>query len=170
MRADFPMSRLEDEAAIRRLQARYADICSRRAFEELPEVIAANAPICLDLRGRSLEFTGPSELGLFIEDSIGVFDFFQFVIRNLVIDFDRGDGHVNAVSRLWMSELRHHRDSGEWSTIFGVYHDRYESRGGDWRICSRRYHSLARIAHALEDCVVFEFPEGEGALGEDSAR
>ena len=164
------MSRLQDESAIRALQARYADICSRRDFSELPEVISADARIQLDLRGKSMAFDGPTELGEFIEASISVFDFFQFVIRNIVFHISDAPQPTRASTRTWMSELRHHRESGQWSTIFGVYHDRYESRGGDWRICSRRYHSLARIAHALEDCVVFEFPEGEGALGEDSAR
>ena len=160
----MPMSRLEDEAAIRDLQARYADICSRRAFGELPEVITEDAPIHLDLRSRTLEFTGAGEIGRFIEQSIGVYDFFQFVIRNLVIEVGAGQGGAQAASRLWMSELRHHRDSGEWSTIFGVYHDRYALQGDAWRICARQYHSLARTAHALDDCVVFDFPEGKGTL------
>ena len=158
------MSRLQDESAIRALQARYADICSRRDFSELPEVISADARIQLDLRGKSMAFDGPTELGEFIEASISVFDFFQFVIRNIVFHMSDAPHPTHASTRTWMSELRHHRESGQWSTIFGVYHDRYQRSSHGWRISFRQYHSLARIAHTLDDCTAFDFPAAFGDL------
>jgi len=152
------MGLFEDQQRIRDLQSRYADICSRQKFNELPMLILPDASISLDLRGRSLDFTGPEEIGDFIAASIEPFDFFQFLIRNSVVDVD--DTGKTATGRLWMSELRHVRETGQWSTIFGLYHDRYVNLDGVWMITSRQYHSLARISHALDDCVVFDFPEG----------
>ncbi len=152
------MSLFEDQQRIRDLQSRYADICSRQKFDELPTLILPDASISLDLRGRSLDFTGPKEIGDFIAASIEPFDFFQFLIRNSVVDVE--ESGEAATGRLWMSELRHVRETGQWSTIFGLYHDQYVNVNGEWMIAARQYHSLARISHALDDCVVFDFPEG----------
>ena len=156
------MGNLEHRELIRELQARYADICSRRAFEELNTVISADAVILLDLRSRTLSFTGPEEIGEFINESIKPFDFFQFEIRNSVIDV--GAEGCDATGRLWMSELRHVRETGQWSTIFGVYHDQYQLTEEGWRISSRQYHSLARLSHALDDGAFFDFPENLNEL------
>ena len=48
---------------IRDLQSRYADICSRQAFNELVDLIASDAKITLDLRGSERSFTGQVEIG-----------------------------------------------------------------------------------------------------------
>jgi len=152
------MGSFEDQQRIRDLQSRYADICSRQKFDELPTLILPDANIRLDLRGRSLDFTGPEEIGDFIAASIEPFDFFQFLIRNSVVDVD--ESGETASGRLWMSELRHVRETGQWSTIFGLYHDQYVNVDGEWMISARQYHSLARISHGLDDCVLFDFPEG----------
>ena len=152
------MGSFEDQQRIRDLQSRYADICSRQKFDELPTLILPDANIRLDLRGRSLDFTGPEEIGDFIAASIEPFDFFQFLIRNSVVDVD--ESGETASGRLWMSELRHVRETGQWSTIFGLYHDQYVNVDGEWMIAARQYHSLARISHGLDDCVLFDFPEG----------
>ena len=151
------MTSVEDQFLIRDLQSRYADICSKQAFNELVDLIAPDAKITLDLRGSERSFTGPVEIGDFIAESLTAFDFFQFVIRNTVIDtYESGD---TASGRLWMSEMRRVKDTGAWSTIFGVYHDQYEKTDGQWMIASRQYHSLARLSHGLESCDIFEFPE-----------
>ncbi len=147
----------EERQKISDLHAKYADICSRQAFHELDTVISGEADIQLDLRGKTLSFKGPQELGDFIAASIEPFDFFQFVVKNAVIEIE--ETGVNASGRLWMSELRHVRDTSQWSTIFGVYHDKYLKAAGKWRISARQYHSLARINHGLDDCVIFDFPE-----------
>ena len=148
---------MEDQFLIRDLQSRYADICSRQAFNELVDLISSDAKITLDLRGSELSFTGPVEIGDFIAESLTAFDFFQFVIRNTIIDIDDSGG--SASGRLWMSEMRRVKDTGFWSTIFGVYHDQYVKTGGKWMIAGRQYHSLARLSHGLESCDVFAFPE-----------
>ncbi len=151
------MIHIEDQFQIRDLQARYADICSRRAFGELVDLILPDADIVLDLRGTELSFHGPGEIGDFIAESLEDFDFFQFVIRNTVITID--DDGETAAGRLWMSEMRRVKETSSWSTIFGVYHDQYLKADGSWMIAGRQYHSLARLSHALESCDVFAFPE-----------
>ena len=148
---------VEDQFLIRDLQSRYADMCSRQAFGDLVDLILPDADIVLDLRGTVLSFRGPVELGDFIAESLNTFYFFQFVIRNTVITIE--DSGEAAVGRLWMSEMRRVRETGLWSTIFGVYHDQYLKVGGSWMISGRQYHSLARFSHALESCDVFDFPE-----------
>ena len=66
----------QDQFLIRDLHSRYADICSRQAFNELVDLIAPNAKITLDLRGSERSFTGPVEIGDFIAGSLTAFDFF----------------------------------------------------------------------------------------------
>jgi hypothetical protein len=148
---------VEDQFLIRDLHSRYADVCSRKAFGDLHDLILPDAQIVLDLRGTSLSFRGPNEIGTFIAESLEAFDFFQFVIRNSVVTID--DSGEAAGGRLWMSEMRRVKDTGMWSTIFGVYHDQYLKDAGSWMIAGRRYHSLARLSHGLESCDVFDFPE-----------
>ena len=148
---------VEDQFLIRDLHSRYADVCSRKAFEDLRDLILPDADIILDLRGTTLSFRGPNEIGTFIAESLKAFDFFQFVIRNSVVTID--DSGEAAGGRLWMSEMRRVKDTGMWSTIFGVYHDQYLKDAGSWMIAGRRYHSLARLSHGLESCDVFDFPE-----------
>ncbi len=147
----------EERQKISDLHAKYADICSRQAFHELDTVMSSEADIQLDLRGRTLSFRGSKELGDFIAASIEPFDFFQFVVKNAVIEIEETGSAASG--RLWMSELRHVRDTRQWSTIFGVYHDKYRKIAGMWRISARQYHSLARINHGLDDCEIFDFPE-----------
>ena len=148
---------VEDQFLIRDLHSRYADVCSRKAFGDVHELILPDAYFVLDLRVTSLAFRGPYEIGTFIAESLEAFDFFQFVVRNSVVTID--DSGEAAGGRLWMSEMRRVKDTGMWSTIFGVYHDQYLKDAGSWMIAGRRYHSLARLSHGLESCDVFDFPE-----------
>ena len=151
------MTIVEDQFLIRDLQSRYADICSRQAFNELIDLIALDAKITLDLRGSELSFTGPVEIGDFIAESLTAFDFFLFVIRKTVIDID--DSGDSASGRLLMSELRREKDTVLWSTNFREFIDQYVKTGGKWMIAGRQYHSLARLSHGLDSCDVFGFPE-----------
>ena len=123
---------VEDQFLIRDLHSRYADVCSRKAFGDLHDLILPDADIVLDLRGTTLSFRGPNEIGTFIAESLEAFDFFQFVIRNSVVTID--DSGEAAGGRLWMSEMRRVKDTGMWSTIFGVYHDQYLKDAGSWML------------------------------------
>ncbi len=136
-----------------RLQADYADVVSRRAWDELDELFTADSRIKLDLvTAPGREFAGRGELGRFIGGSIERFEFFEFVILNSVVRV-RDESH--ATGRMYMSELRQDAGSGGWSTIWGVYHDTYQRDPGDgrWRFSGRTYQSLARTGGP-----VFPFP------------
>jgi hypothetical protein len=148
------------DTGVRRLQHAYADVVNRRAWPELERLFLPGAPIVLDLRaGDPLVLTGGASLGDFIGRSIEQFEFFEFVILNAHIAFPEGPLAGTAVSRLFMSELRQQRDSGRWTTVYGLYHDRYVFQDGRWWFAERRYHSLARNGHDLD---VFPLPLDPG--------
>jgi hypothetical protein len=150
------------DTGVRRLQHAYADVVNRRAWSEMAHLFLPEATVTLDLRaGAPLVLTGGAEVGRFIDDAIEQFEFFEFVILNAHIDFPDGAAAGQAVSRLFMSEVRHERSSGRWTTIYGVYHDRYTLRSGRWWIAERRYHSLARRARDLD---AFPFPTDPGLV------
>lgn len=144
------------DTGVRRLQHAYADVVNRRAWPELDQLFLPEAPIVIDRRlGEPLVLTGGANLGDFIGRSIEQFEFFEFVVLNAHIVFPDGATSGTAVSRLFMCELRQHRDSGRWTTIFGLYHDRCLFASDGWRFAERRYHSLARSGHDLD---VFPLP------------
>jgi hypothetical protein len=139
------------ETGVRRLQHAYADVVNRRAWSELDRLFLPDADVVLDLRaGTPLRLTGGLALGQFIGSSIERFEFFEFVILNAHIAFPDGPETGTAVGRMFMSEVRQDRDSGRWTTVYGIYHDRYSFRSGRWWFAERRYHSLARRAHDLD--------------------
>ena len=148
------------DTGVRRLQHAYADVVNRRAWSELDQLILPGAEIVIDRRiGEPLVLVGGTQLGEFIGTSIAQYEFFEFVILNAHIVFPDGALAGTAVSRLFMSELRQHRDSGRWTTVFGLYHDRYALEAGRWWFAGRRYHSLARSRQDLE---VFPVPVRPG--------
>lgn len=134
----------DDYVAVRRLQDAYADVCSRRAWAELPDLLLDDVHVALDLRDQVLEIDGATAVADFIEPQLEQFSFFQFVIRNAVVDLYPGGDIDAAAGRMWMSEFRQHRADERWSTIFGVYDDRYRRTSSGWRIEARRYQTLAR--------------------------
>jgi hypothetical protein len=152
------MNETDDYVAIRRLQNAYADVVTRRAWAELPELFVPDAPIVVDTRGGdALTFAGGAALGDFISVAMERFEFFEFVILNTVIDIGVGGDADVAAGRTFMCELRTEVESGKWTNAFGVYHDRYCRRESRWRFERRRYHSLART-HPDAPTEVFELP------------
>lgn len=154
-----------DTAAIRELQFGYADVVSRRAWDELDRLLLADATIEVDtVTSPKRTFTGPAEFADFVRTATDRFDHFQFVVLNAVVEADGDTGR----SRMFMCEIRHHRDAGSvdgddgWSTAYGVYHDRYRKLDGRWWFAERRYRSLARTAPQTE---LFGLPAGLGPIG-----
>jgi len=146
-----------DHINIQRVQAAYADIVTRRAWEELADVFPPDATVTVDRRmGAPLTLTGPQALGEFIGTSISVFEFFEFVIVNSVIDLD--DQHPErARGTMYIAELRQDAASGRRSTAFGVYRDEYRAQDGDWWFAARRYRSAARTSPG--ELTVFGFTD-----------
>lgn len=146
-----------DYLAIRRLQNRYADIVTRRAWAELHELMAPSCTLDLDLGDRQLAFDGPDAIGAFIDESIQRFSFFHFVPLNTVIDIDVAAGRAGA--RLWMVELRQNTADGRRTDAYGLYRDQLErDDGGRWRLTARRYSSFSRTADPDADVDQLIFP------------
>ena len=68
-----------------------------------------------------------------------------------------GDPDV-ACARMYMQELRHETESGRFTVVYGVYHDRLARAGGHWWFEHRRYHTLTRSGAEDGAWDVFEFP------------
>jgi hypothetical protein len=148
-----------DYVAIRRLQDAYADIVTRRAWGELDEVFLPATRVTLH-RGSSdpLLLEGPRAIGDFIGNAIAGLDFFEFVILNTRVVLRHGNDDDAAVARVYMNELRHDGATGQWTTVYGVYHDAHRRVDGRWWFAERRYHTLARTGRAVD---AFAFPTGE---------
>ena len=145
-----------DYIAITRLQAAYADAVNRRAWPELDRLFLRDAPIHVNpITTPAVDLVGPKALAEFIEDAIERFDFFEFVILNMVLDLAGTDADT-ARARTFICEVRKERDTGEFTRAYGVYHDTYRHERGKWWFATRRYQSLARTTGE-----VFPFPEEE---------
>jgi hypothetical protein len=128
--------------ALGQLQARYADIITRRAWTELREVFLPDTAVHLDLvTAPPRTIVGPDELGTFVSSAIERFDHFTFVILNAVVELESTDA---ARGRIFMCEVRHDRETDTWPNAHGLYQDRYLRRDGRWWIAERHYRSLAR--------------------------
>ena len=141
---------------ISRLQARYGDVVTRRAWAELDDLFAPDAAVTVDTgTGQVIELSGGAAVGSFIAKAIERFEHFEFALLNAVADLDpSGDA---ATGRVYIWEIRQDRGSGRWTNAFGVYADRYVRAGERWRFGRRAYSSLARTAPDME---VFGFPAG----------
>ena len=148
------------DTGVRRLQHAYADVVNRRAWPELTSLFRSDAEVVIDRRaGEPLQLVGGAAVGEFIGTAIAGFSFFEFVVLNAHIVFPDGPAAGTAVCRLFMCELRQERDSGRFTTAFGLYHDRYALVDDRWWFAERRYHSLARHAGVLD---VFGLPGDPG--------
>ena len=156
---DAHIAETVDYVAIRRLQSAYADVCTRRAWKEFDGLFLPDAVVEVDTRvGEPLRFVGPPAIGDFIGNAISGMDFFEFVVLNTRIEIGIGGDPDVAAARMYMQELRHETDSGRFTIVYGVYHDRLARAGGHWWFEHRRYHTLTRSSAEEGEWDVFEFP------------
>ncbi len=104
--------------AVRRVQDRYADIVTRRAWPELHDLMRPDCRLSLDLGDRTLGYDGPQAIGDFIGDQLEAFSFFEFVILNTVVEVDLDAGVARA--RMFMQELRQNVSDGRRTNAFGL--------------------------------------------------
>lgn len=143
-----------------RLQSRYADIVTRRVWDEMHEIMRPDCVVTVDLVDHSIDFNGPQAIGDFIGTQLEQFDFFEFVILNTVMEIDTEAGVAGA--RMYMQEARQFIAEGRRADIYGVYHDRFErDDDGRWWFARRHYRSYARTNPVGDeaDLVVFELPD-----------
>ena len=150
-------SEAEAYVALRRLQNRYADIVTRRAWPELHEIMRPGCVVTVDLTDRAVDFHGPGPIGDFIGAQLEQFSFFEFVILTTVMDIDAPAGAATA--RMYMQEARQNVSDGRRSDTYGVYHDRFDrDPDGRWWFARRRYRSYARTnpTGSATDMTVFD--------------
>jgi hypothetical protein len=148
-----------DYIAVNRLQTAYADIATRRAWDELDEVFVPDIPISINLRDRdAYEFEDRDAFREFVSAAVDRFEFFEFVILNTRVYLNYEGNPDAAVARMYMSELRQDHAERRWSVVYGVYHDQFHRLDDRWWFVSRNYSSLARPAKDVE---TFDFPSPE---------
>jgi hypothetical protein len=148
-----------DYIAVNRLQTAYADIATRRAWDELDEIFVADIPISINLRDRdAYEFEDRDAFREFVSAAVDRFEFFEFVILNTRVYLNYEGNRDAAVARMYMSELRQDHAERRWSVVYGVYHDQFHRLDDRWWFVSRNYSSLARPAKDVE---AFDFPSPE---------
>lgn len=136
------MTETDDVVALWRLQARYADLVTRRAWRELHAVFRPDARVEVDTVTRPIQaFTGPDAFGDFVAGAIARFDHFEFVILNTIVEVT---SESTATGRILMCEIRHERGADSWSIAYGCYDDSYVKVEGRWWFDERRYRSMAR--------------------------
>jgi SnoaL-like protein len=160
--------------ALDRLQRRYADVITRRAWTELPELFLPDTVVHLDtVTAPPRDLVGPTEFAEVIGAAMARFDHFTFTILNAVSELDDPAAHdrtadgpgsegLGAHGRIFLCEIRHEPDRDAWSTAHGVYQDRYVLVDGRWRIAERHYRSMARTG---PDEAILGLPPDLGPLG-----
>jgi hypothetical protein len=139
---------------ISRLQSRYGDAVTRRAWDELEAMFTPEAVVTLDMRsGQVLELVGGPAVGAFIAKAIERFEHFQFALLNAVADLDPGGD--TATGRMYIWEIRQDAATGRHTNAYGLYQDQYVKLDGRWLFGRRSYATLARTAPDLE---VFGYP------------
>jgi SnoaL-like domain len=135
-----------DQAAIGRLLASYADVVTRRAWDEVPALFAADAPVVIDTgRGDPIELVGGDGVAAFVAGAVERFSFFEMVPLNSIADVEDDE----ATGRSYIQEVRQDAASGRLTVAYGLYRDRYGRHGDGWRFAAREYRSLARTGPDL---------------------
>lgn len=146
----------DDVVAIWRLQSRYADVITRRAWPELTQLFRPDTTIHIDtVTADPRTIVGPEAFASSVSAAIERFDHFAFVILNTVVDL--GPGPHTARGRIFMCEIRHDSLTDTWPTAHGVYQDRYVKVDGRWWFEERHYRSMARQG---PDATILGLPHG----------
>jgi hypothetical protein len=135
---DDPASHL----GITALHAAYADIASRRAWDELRTVVLPDARLTFDLgTGEPIEIVGPDALAAFGRRATAAFAFYLYQPLNTALVTS---GPTNATGRFYALEIGVDRESGEWHEIYGGYDDEYRNVDGGWVFAQRAFRVLAQ--------------------------
>ena len=154
-----PLQETIDYVAVSRLHHAYADIATRRAWDELDEIFVPEIPVTIDLRDRDpFVFDSRDAFREFVSAAVDRFEFFEFVILNSRVYLEHEGDPDAAVARMYMSELRQDHAEQRWSQVYGVYLDRFRRIDRRWWFVARDYSSLARPAKDLE---AFDYPSPE---------
>ena len=125
-----------EHVAMLDLQRRYGDVVSRRAWDELADLLAPDCELHLALQDGDRALRGADEVIGFVSAAVSAFDVFLFSVQNAVV----GPGPTG---RMWIHELRWDAD-GERTDAYGLYEDEFvRGPDGRWRFAARRYTSIS---------------------------
>jgi hypothetical protein len=128
--------------AIARLQRSYADIATRRAWNEVASLASPNAHFSFDLHaGKSFQVDGAVEFGEFGAKMTAGFTFYEYIPLNFVVEIGP-DGVAHG--RSYSLEVAEDAKTGEWIEFYGVYQDEYAIFEGTWRFTRRHYQTFGR--------------------------
>ncbi len=127
------MIRVDDELAIRDLNARYIDAVHRGDGASWQATWAEDG--CWRIFGT--EFVGRARI---VEIWLGAMAQFDLVNMALTSGTLAQDG-AGVRGRWYVTEHLRAKD-GSGRMVFGVYQDRYERRDGEWRFKERSYHVI----------------------------
>jgi len=133
------LDRMESEAMIRQLPARYAQALDSRNIAALVQLFPADVQVGRDQHGRDALFTYMDELMRFARVSV-------HVIGSQTIDFIDAD---HATGIVYCADELERPDLGEWQMGRIQYWDAYERVEGVWYFRRRKVHRWY-IADALQ--------------------
>ena len=142
--------------AIARVHDTYADIVTRRAWDELAGVFGPDATLTLGHGPRARVVVGPEAIGGLIEGAVAHLELVEFVVLNTVATIS-GDS-ARTRSNIWEMHLA--RDDGRRRDLFGVYHDRLQRIDGRWWFAERHWQGLARRGDDGDPYETYRFPVG----------
>src|SRR5262245_6994813 len=117
--------------AITRLQSAYADLATRRAWDELDALAVGDAAFTFTLpTGQTIELVGPRALGEFGRRATEGFSFYSYQPLNTVVDVTDA---THASGRSYSLEVGVDASTGDWQEFYGVYDDEYVASDGAWR-------------------------------------
>jgi len=124
------------------LHAAYADIASRRAWDEMAGVVLPDARLTFDLgAGEPVELVGPGQLADFGRQATASFGFYSYQPLNTAL---HTVGSTTATGRFYALEIGVDRESGRWLEFYGGYDDEYQKVDGRWQFAQRDFRILAQ--------------------------
>jgi hypothetical protein len=130
--------------SITRLLGAYADIATRKAWSEFAPLAAPDARFTFDTKNGVFEVVGAEKFCEFGAQSLEGFTFYEYIPLNHVM---KVDSPTTARGRVYSFEVGEDRETGNWVTFYGLYHDDYVHLDGAWRFATRHYQALARRAN-----------------------
>lgn len=126
--------------AITRLQNRYADVATRRAWAEMADLALPTARFSFDLQaGRVLEFVGPAALAEFGSRATAGYSFYEYLPLNTVVTVA---DDTSATGRFYALEIGVDAASGAWTEFYGFYFDEYACVESRWLFARRAFQIL----------------------------
>ncbi len=126
--------------AITRLQRRYADVATRRAWTEMADLARDDARFSFELvTGQSLEFVGPAALAEFGAQATAQFSFYEYIPLNTVVTVT---SDTTATGTFYSLEIGVDATSAVWTEFYGRYEDVYAMDAGRWWFARRAFQVL----------------------------